>query len=181
MTLTATPASGSTFAGWSGGGCSGTGTCTVAMSADQNVTATFALIQKPPPPPPPPAAPRCTLGTRGSRVLLSAHKRSQRHSVGLVSFAVRCDQATTGTLSAVLTETLGRKHGKLQTKTFRLGPAHTSLAANVSKTLSFKLPSSALSGLSKHRGEKLLATLAASNSHGSARATASIPRLQGQP
>lgn len=41
VTLTATPASGSVFAGWSGGGCSGTGTCTVTMSADQTVTATF--------------------------------------------------------------------------------------------------------------------------------------------
>ena len=41
VTLTATPGSGSTFAGWSGGGCSGTGTCTVTMSADQAVTATF--------------------------------------------------------------------------------------------------------------------------------------------
>ena len=33
VTLTATPASGSTFAGWSGGGCSGTGTCTVTLSS----------------------------------------------------------------------------------------------------------------------------------------------------
>ena len=41
VTLTATAASGSTFAGWSGGGCSGTGTCTVAMSAATGVTATF--------------------------------------------------------------------------------------------------------------------------------------------
>ncbi|GIW24984.1 MAG: hypothetical protein KatS3mg069_1251 [Meiothermus sp.] len=41
VTLTATPASGSVFAGWSGGGCSGTGSCTVTMSAAQSVTATF--------------------------------------------------------------------------------------------------------------------------------------------
>lgn len=41
VTLTATPVSGSVFAGWSGGGCSGTGTCTVMMSAAQSVTATF--------------------------------------------------------------------------------------------------------------------------------------------
>jgi len=41
VTLTATPSSGSVFAGWSGGSCSGTGTCTVTMNADTSVTATF--------------------------------------------------------------------------------------------------------------------------------------------
>lgn len=41
ITLTATPASGSTFEGWSGGGCSGTGTCTVTVNADTTVTAKF--------------------------------------------------------------------------------------------------------------------------------------------
>src|SRR5207245_8228468 len=41
--LTAAPAAGSTFTGWSGGGCSGTGTCTVTLSAATTVTATFAL------------------------------------------------------------------------------------------------------------------------------------------
>ncbi|CAK0758973.1 conserved exported hypothetical protein [Gammaproteobacteria bacterium] len=41
VTLTATKATGSTFAGWSGGGCSGTGTCTVTMNAATTVTATF--------------------------------------------------------------------------------------------------------------------------------------------
>src|SRR5207249_4903256 len=43
VTLTAVPAAGSTFSGWSGGSCTGTGTCTVTMSAAQTVTATFAL------------------------------------------------------------------------------------------------------------------------------------------
>lgn len=41
VTLTATPASGSTFTGW-GGACSGTATtCTVVMSAAKNVSAAF--------------------------------------------------------------------------------------------------------------------------------------------
>jgi len=37
-------APGSEFAGWSGGGCSGTGACEVTMSAARSVTATFNLI-----------------------------------------------------------------------------------------------------------------------------------------
>jgi hypothetical protein len=41
VTLTATPAAGSRFAGWSGGGCSGTGTCSVTLGADTSVAATF--------------------------------------------------------------------------------------------------------------------------------------------
>lgn len=41
VTLTAVQASGSTFAGWSGGGCSGTGACTVTMNANTAITATF--------------------------------------------------------------------------------------------------------------------------------------------
>jgi len=41
VTLTATAATGSTFGGWSGGGCSGTGTCQVTMDAAKTVTATF--------------------------------------------------------------------------------------------------------------------------------------------
>jgi 6-phosphogluconolactonase (cycloisomerase 2 family) len=43
VTLTATPASGSTFSGWSGD-CSGTGACVVSMSAARSVTATFSSI-----------------------------------------------------------------------------------------------------------------------------------------
>ncbi len=41
VTLSATPAAGSTFAGWSGGGCTGTGSCTVTLTATTTVTATF--------------------------------------------------------------------------------------------------------------------------------------------
>jgi uncharacterized repeat protein (TIGR02543 family) len=42
VTLTATPATGSTFTGWSGD-CTGTGSCVVTMSQARSVTATFTL------------------------------------------------------------------------------------------------------------------------------------------
>ena len=43
VTLTAAPGTGSTFTGWSGGGCTGTGTCVVTVTAATTVTATFTL------------------------------------------------------------------------------------------------------------------------------------------
>lgn len=42
--LVATPAPGSYFVGWSGD-CTGTGACSLAMSVDRGVTATFALLR----------------------------------------------------------------------------------------------------------------------------------------
>jgi len=42
VTLTATPSSGSAFAGWAGA-CSGTGDCVVMMDSDKAVTATFEI------------------------------------------------------------------------------------------------------------------------------------------
>ena len=44
VSLTATAASGSNFAGWNGGGCSGPGSCTVTMNENLTVTATFDLV-----------------------------------------------------------------------------------------------------------------------------------------
>jgi hypothetical protein len=52
VTLAVSAASGSTFAGWSGGDCLGTGGCTITLEADTSVTATFNAnpIVEPPPP-----------------------------------------------------------------------------------------------------------------------------------
>lgn len=55
VTLTAVPASGSVFAGWSGGGCTGTGSCTVEIHNNLTVTASFDTSASAPPPPPPPS------------------------------------------------------------------------------------------------------------------------------
>jgi hypothetical protein len=48
MTLLAVPDEGSIFAGWGGGGCSGTDKCTVTLTADTNVSALFFSDRGPP-------------------------------------------------------------------------------------------------------------------------------------
>jgi sugar lactone lactonase YvrE len=65
ISLKATPADGSSFAGW-GGACSGTGDCTVAMSAAQTVTANF--FSSTPVVPTPTLTPTCTLIANPSSV-----------------------------------------------------------------------------------------------------------------
>jgi Divergent InlB B-repeat domain len=47
VTLTATPDATSTFSGWSGAGCSGTGTCQVTMNQAESVTARFGTVYRP--------------------------------------------------------------------------------------------------------------------------------------
>jgi Divergent InlB B-repeat domain len=49
VTLLAIADDGSEFAGWSGGGCSGTGQCAVTLSMDTTVTATFDHVDTSPP------------------------------------------------------------------------------------------------------------------------------------
>jgi virginiamycin B lyase len=44
ITLTASAGANSTFAGWSGGGCSGTAPCTVTLSGNTTVTASFSQV-----------------------------------------------------------------------------------------------------------------------------------------
>jgi hypothetical protein len=82
VTLSATPDANSTFTGWSGGGCSGTGECQLTVSADATVTANFA--PRPEPPPAKCAVPRLTGKT------MSAAKRAIRAhgcSVGKITRA----------------------------------------------------------------------------------------------
>jgi hypothetical protein len=50
VTFSAAAVAGSTFTGWSGGGCTGTGGCTATIAANTTVTATFDTAAPPPPP-----------------------------------------------------------------------------------------------------------------------------------
>lgn len=95
VTLTATPSAGSVFAGWSGA-CTGTGTCTVAMTEARSVTATFDLSADPP-----------TL----IRVDKSAFPSSRPQPGGTFTFIL--DVLNAGSAPVVLTSLVDDLHGDL--------------------------------------------------------------------
>jgi hypothetical protein len=159
VTLTATAAGGSTFVGWSGGGCSGTGTCVVALSSDQTITATFATVS-------PPVA-RCTLKAVSNKVHL-------KKKPATLSLRASCDQAASGTVTGTLKAVIKKK-----TKTFHLGATSVRLTAGGTAVVNVKLPSAAVRALKSRAKESAAFTLRATNANGTASATATIPRLRG--
>jgi putative cell wall-binding protein len=162
VTLTATPAAGSTFGGWSGA-CGGTGVCTGTLSSDLHVTATFFKT--------PVVAPKCTLKVKSSKVVLKKGKKG----FGTVTVTVRCDQAAKVSLSGSLREKVSKK----RTRTFKLGPVRASVNANVSKDLALKLSTSARNGLKAKKSESLKLTLTATNANGKSTATTTVSLKRG--
>ncbi len=191
VTLTATPAAGSAFTGWSGA-CTGTGACTVALPYDQNVIATFApggTIAATGGTPstggtagstvnPTVAAAKCTLKVVSNKVLLATRKGKAKRGApkpGTVSLVLKCDQGGRVRLTGTLTQLVGAKpkHGKQKSKTYRLGPVNGSVTAGRGLTLTIKLPAAAVSALG--HGAKESAKFTAVT--GSARATTTVAML----
>jgi hypothetical protein len=128
VTLTATPASGSTFAGWSGA-CTGTGACKVTMSQARSVTATFEKA-----PTPPPAA--------GTAVVA----RTAKVKGGKAQLKLTCKGE--GPCKGKLKLTAKIKSGGT-TKKLTIGKASFSLAAGARVTLKVKLSGPAKKALAK--------------------------------
>jgi putative cell wall-binding protein len=149
VALTATPAAGSTFGGWSGA-CGGKTTCTGTLSSDLHVTATFFKT--------PAVMPTCTLKVKSTKVPVKKGKKG----FAKVTTTVRCDQAVKASLGGSLREKVSKK----RTATFKLGPVRASLRAKVSKDLALKLPARAVTGLKAKKSESLKLTLTATNANG---------------
>ncbi len=189
VVLTADPASGSTFAGWSGAGCSGRGTCTVTLSADQSVTATFNVQSSSTTPPPtttstpPPtttsttAAPRCELTIRSSEVLVTSHTHKQQPRVGRLQVVAKCNQAAHATLNGKIT-VRQRVHGKLKTTKLAFARTSASVRAATKMVIDRTLPKRALTALRAGANESVSFTLTANNANGSTHARAATVRLR---
>ena len=131
LTLAPTAASGSTFAGWSGAGCSGTGTCKVTINADTTVTATFTANAKEEPKPTPEGK---------VKAAATATVKSGKASLKLTCSGGPCK----GTLALKAKVKQGKK-----TKNLVIGKVSFNLAEGASATLKVKLSGQAKSELAK--------------------------------
>jgi hypothetical protein len=138
VTLAATAASGSTFSGWSGAGCSGTASCKVTINADTTVTANFTANAKeeakkeevkPPPP---------TEGT--AKAAASATVKNGKASLKLTCSGGPCK----GTIQLKAKVKQGKK-----TKNLVIGKASFNIADGASTTLKVKLSGPAKQELAK--------------------------------
>jgi len=99
VTLSATPASGSTFAGWDGEGCSGTGACVVTMTQARTVTATFGAEQQVPTTSPAPDQPETADET--PPVAAIASDRLRMSGRGFVRVRIDCGASPEDCLGVV--------------------------------------------------------------------------------
>ena len=180
VTLTAGPSSGSTFAGWSGGACSGTGGCVVTMSLSQNVKATFGTV----PPqtttttssPPPTKPPSCTLHAVSNRVAVKASKAHRNLKPRTLQLTVTCDQSAQVKVTGKVRSAARAKKGKKppKPKTFRIRAVTGQAMAGAALKLTVQVPSAALK---RGRNDSAGFTLTVTNANGSGTATATIRKL----
>jgi Divergent InlB B-repeat domain len=179
VTLTARPASGSRFAGWSDSRCSGTGTCVVTMNSDQAVTATFTTVA---------AKPSCALVPQGAKIYVAAKhakgkKTHKKHPPsGVLTLAIRCDQSAAVKLAGTITAVpkpkarSGKKHSK--PRKFTIPTVRTTVTANKTRTATVKVPKPALAALEASTRESAQFTLTVKNANGASTTTTELSRLK---
>jgi hypothetical protein len=159
VTLSAAAASGSTFAGWSGG-CSGTGACKVTLASNRAVTATFTATSGGGHTP----APACTLKL--------GKPRSGKQGPKLIALVARCDQAAKLKLAGRLTIIVHPITGHTHKTGLELSAIRRQLRANFFVTIDVPVPKRALRAVGRHTHETVSLSLVASNANG--RGTASV-------
>jgi Divergent InlB B-repeat domain len=191
VTLTATPASGSTFTGW-GGACSGTGACEVTMNAAEHVSAVFT--QSPPedgnPPPggntPPPASSNPppagggnnpegeVAAARESRAVLLASSTIEVQGDGVALAKLECRGASR--CHGKLTLTVRQRGKGKAVHVVSIGAVTCSLSAHHRATVEIKLSSAGRRMLASAHG-RLGAHLALQGLQGTAPTRAQVSKV----
>ncbi len=134
VSLTAVALAGSTFSGWSGGGCSGSGACKVTIEEDTTIVAKFS--SKPIVTPPPPLEKGTALASGIAQV---------QNESALIRLLCPGSARCTGTLELFVRlqdQTHGRRHFRRgSSQATLIGTASFDLAPNSQGTVSVKITS----------------------------------------
>lgn len=168
VVLTATPANGSTFAGWTNG-CSHATTCSLTLSASRSVGATFTT-----------PAPTCVIRAPSSAVSHPPAPRSHgRHPAPTtLPLSATCDQAAKVRLTGTITEYLHAGHQSAKSTTVRIPATVAPVSAKISTKLSLTIPPGAAKALVAGVRESATITLTATNQAGTGTATLRLRRLR---
>ncbi len=158
VTLTAAPAEGSTFTGWSGGGCSGTGRCEVTSEGSAEVVATFTLSKSEPPP--------RSRGHRGPHVTLTSDTLTVSPS-GDVVLGLRCPSRETTCMGSVTLT--GRAAGRGEA--LPLGSGSFKMQGGSVEAVTLHLSQDARRTLARDHVLKAIATIFAVDPAGATRTT----------
>ena len=155
VTLSASPSAGSSFAGWSGAGCSGTSTCAVTMNTAQAVTASFTALPTPTP---------VHASTPAPKPSVSITNVAKRIKGRKAKVTLACANAScAGKISLAWVRKSG-KHGGTVTSLFsRLS---YTLAAGKSQTFTLTLTKEALKLLEQAPGRQLKLRVRATDERG---------------
>ena len=156
--LTATPAPGSSFSGWSGD-CSGAASpCTVTMDAARNVTASFTANPPTSGPPPPTSGPALfRLLSRTVPIKLRTGRGSQR---------AKCDNLATDRCAIALT-----LRARAAGKRVKVGSARGTIAGDKVGRLRFKLNRRGMRMLRRNSRHRLRVTATGSSTNKLAQST----------
>jgi hypothetical protein len=149
VTLTATPEAGSAFAGWSGGGCSGTGLCQVSLNSATSVDAEFV----------PAPASLAALGAAGTTAAARAPSSTDASTAGVA--APRLGKASVSGATVILEATVPGP-GTLTAAANGLRPARASATAAGPLTLRLHLNRRGRHALAKSKAGRLSMRLAVS-------------------
>jgi Divergent InlB B-repeat domain len=142
VTLTATPETGSAFAGWSGGGCSGTGFCQVILNSATTVNAEFV---------PAPVALRAGAAAAGA----VTQAGTQAGPPGPSSSALRLGRASARSNGTLALAAILPGAGTLTASAGRLRTAHASLDHAGTATVHLRLSRGGMRVLSRSKGGRL--------------------------
>jgi hypothetical protein len=121
-------------------------------------------------PPPPPVAPQCALKALSRKIALRKPKNRHGAPADTLLLSVRCDQGASVTVKGTIT--VKPRHGRK--RHVGLAMQHTTVLANVAKTLRAKLPKAAFTALKRKAKATVALKLTATNANGQSALSGSV-------